>query len=216
MRAGSASAPLRRALFLKGTDPPAPTAVAAKATHQVHAHCSTLTAGFKDAGMTTAFILDPFSDTVDLEGFERLAHERHGWNFNRLSFHESQTDPKAFLPRLFAAAESADILLCFGQYLWIQFGVPGFYERIEQKLVAGTPFFLQFVRLLERSGSQQLEPGIVRLLRRLNVLPTSNKVFNYVDAHSDHSSGGSCWFRKGDGCLVNPQILSGVDKVLIT
>ena len=57
---------------------------------------------------------------------------------------------------------------------------------------------------------------MAKLLKHLSVLPTLNRVFSIVDAHHDHSSGASCWFRSGDGCLMNPQILNGVDKVLIT
>jgi len=60
--------------------------------------------------MTTALILDPFYGRVDLGGFERLARERHGWNFNRLSFTESQRDPVAFFPILLAAVRRLTLL----------------------------------------------------------------------------------------------------------
>ena len=92
--------------------------------------------------MTVALILDPFFGEVDLEGFQRLARERHGWTFSRLSFNESQADHVSFFPKLYTAVERADVLLCFGNYNWFHYCryVGGLYERIEQKLAAGSPF----------------------------------------------------------------------------
>ena len=47
-------------------------------------------------------------------------------------------------------------------------------------------------------------------------MPTRNRIFSYLDAHPEHMSGGSCWFKMEDGCLMNPQILGGIKQVLIT
>ncbi len=119
---------------------------------------------------------------------------------------------------MLAAVEAADVLLCFRDYFWFAYSdfVDDFYDRIEQKLSTGAPFFLPFIRLLEGPTSPQRLRSVERFLQRLKILPTFNKVFSFVDAHPDHDSGGSCWFRSGDGCLMNPQILGGVDKVLIS
>ena len=86
---------------------------------------------------------------------------------------------------------------------------------IEQKLDSGIPFFLEFVRAAEGLKSGQLHSSVGTFLRRLGVIPTPNRIFSVLDAHPDHMSGGSCWFRVEDGCLMNPQILGGVEKVLL-
>jgi len=87
--------------------------------------------------MTKAFILDPFFSVDDLSGFKQQAGERQGWDFERLSFAESQADPWGYLPRVISAVEYADIILCFGDYFWFNFCQSehtGFYDLIEQKL----------------------------------------------------------------------------------
>jgi hypothetical protein len=170
--------------------------------------------------MTNVLILDPtFGNVDDLMGFKNLAREQHDWSFTRLSFEASQSNPPGYSKELYPAVERADIVLCFGNYFWFTFcevADSTFSNLIDQKLSSGVPFLLELVRAAERIRSRQLGASVQILLRRLGVLPTLNRIFSEIDAHPDHVSGGSCWFRREDGCLMNPQILGGIDKVLIS
>lgn len=167
--------------------------------------------------MTTALILDPIYEANHLTAFTNKARELYGWTFVRLSFSDSQADPIGYSKQVVTAVESADVILCFGDYFWFNFcqSIPEFSKLIEQKLSSGTPFFLEFVRAAEGLKSRQLHGSVGQFLRRLGVIPTQNRIFSVLDAHLDHESGGSCWFRSEDGCLMNPEILGGVDKILL-
>jgi hypothetical protein len=116
---------------------------------------------------------------------------------------DSQADPIGYSKQVLTAVESADVILCFGDYFWFNFcqNIPEFSKLIEQKLSSGTPFFLEFVRAAEALKSRQLHSSVGQFLRRLGVIPTQNKIFSVLDAHLDHESGGSCWFRSEDGLL---------------
>jgi hypothetical protein len=167
--------------------------------------------------MTTAFILDPIEGADHLTAFTNKARELHGWTFVRLILSDSQADPWYF-KQILTAVESADVILCFGNYFWFMYcqNIPEFSKLIDQKLNSGTPFFLEFVRAAEGLQRDQIHSSVGQFLRRLGVIATQNRIFSDLDAHLDHMSGGSCWFRSEDGCLINPQILGGVDKILLT
>jgi hypothetical protein len=170
--------------------------------------------------MTNALILDPIYRNVDdLTGFKQIAHQLHGWSFTRLSFDASQSYPVEYLKQVYATVERADIILCFGDYFWFMFTEAvgsTFADLILHKLSSGAPFFCELVRAAEKIRSGYLKASAQNFFRRLGVLPTRNRIFSRTDAHADHVSGSSCWFRKDDGCLMNPQILGGIDKVLIS
>jgi hypothetical protein len=95
--------------------------------------------------MATAFILDPIEGANHLTAFTNKAYELHRWTFVRLSFSDSQADPMRYLKQVLTAVESADVILCFGNYFWFNFcqNIPEFSKLIEQKLTSGTPFFLE-------------------------------------------------------------------------
>jgi hypothetical protein len=167
--------------------------------------------------MTTAFILDPIEGADHLTAFTNKARELHGWTFVRLSYSDSQADPLYF-KKVLTAVESADVILGFGSYFWFDYCqyIPEFSKLIEQKLSSGTPFFLEFVRAAEKLENGQLHSSVGQFLRRLGVIATQNRIVSELDAHLDHISGTSSWFRSEDGCLINPQILAGVNKILLT
>ena len=157
--------------------------------------------------MTKVLILDPFHKVDDLSEFKALAHLHCEWDFTRLSFEMSQSSPRDYLRVVLLAVEKAEIILCFGNFFWFGFcegAGTEFADLLEHKLSSGTPFFLQLVRAADKLRSGLFGESFGQFLRRLNVIPTHNKIFSQLDAHPDHESGTSCWFKKEDGCFINP------------
>jgi len=168
--------------------------------------------------MINVVIFDPIYNNDRLTEFKSIASQLKGWRFQQLSFAQSQLDPVAFLKIIYDTVDSADILLCFGDFFWFKFcdGVgPELIERIEKKLREGTPLFMQLIRVAEGLKTGQHSSKLTRLLRHLELIPTVNKIFSDVDANNSHCSGSSIWLRHSDGCLMNPQVLRGIEKVLI-
>ncbi len=162
-----------------------------------------------------AFVLDAKHERERHAGFVDLVRTETDWHISQLSFADSQADPVGFYPKVIGALEEADIIICFGDYFWFRFcGHTGgeFQKVIEKKLQVGVPFYLQLIRAQENRPPQ----GLLDFFKRLEIIPTKYRVFSDTDAYEAHQSGSACWFRKSDGCFLNPEILKGIDKIALS
>lgn len=98
---------------------------------------------------------------------------------------------------------------------------PEFRKTLLSKIDEGTPFFIQSMRRWESyfnpfGGANDDDKKFPRdFFRHIGVVPTPIKVFS-KDMHEGDWSGAQSWFRAGDGCFLNADLLGGVSKILIS
>lgn len=167
-----------------------------------------------------ALILDPTSDSGDrLASIKNLMTVFADWKITQLSFSESQQDPVSYADKVIEAVKNADVVLCFGDFFWFRFmsGLGDvFYEELEKKLSGGVPFYFEIPRRSDSIKNGSNLQHLSKLLRRLEVLPTENRVFSDLDYLNAHQSGTSIWFRKSDKCFLNPIIFNQVSEVFLS
>jgi hypothetical protein len=81
---------------------------------------------------------------------------------------------------------------------------------------SGVPALFQLPRFFDRLRSGQIASRVERIFRDCEVNSTNNRVYSELDFYRDHSSPMSSWFRKSDGCLLNPELFTGIDRLLMS
>lgn len=173
------------------------------------------------------FFLDvyeaPDHEKSRIEGFWRLAESEFDATLVRLPLYTRAMDNVAYCNNAVAALEDAEAIVGLGnKHLVNSFeNAYNFNNLLKEKIDDGTPFFLQSIRDWERyfhphgGGRAEHHRYVRELYKHIEVSLTPTKVFS-GDAHETDWSGASIWFRSGDGCFINSEILGGNDKVLLS
>jgi hypothetical protein len=169
-----------------------------------------------------ALILDPSYGLRNKAGPIRdLATDHFSWSWEQISFEDTQTkNPKPILSRAFLAVEQTDVLIGLGDYFlfsWLgeDYGEE-FVTLIRDRMRAGMPALFQLPRFFDGLRTGQIPPWTERIFRDCDVVSTNNRVYSELDSYLGHSSPTSPWFRKADGCLLNPELFTGIDSILIS
>lgn len=168
------------------------------------------------------FILDPIlpDQPSRTKKFQALAEKEFDWRFERQDMFTGQVDGRRWIEDVFAALERADVAACFGNWLTVaQLGdeAERFLQRLGEKARNGMPVLLQLQRLGEDLASRTpLAPNsLTRILKNFEVYPSTVRVGSESHAAETHSSAYVCWFTKGDGCLNNPSLFTGIERVIM-
>lgn len=117
--------------------------------------------------------------------------------------------------------ERATLVISLGSFHWLKFfnselGVNSF---LRCAIKEGKPFIFQSVRGWEKHFSQLgKQPGsdaVQALYRLIGVTPTEMKVFTN-DTPSVVGGGAVAYFRAGDNCFLNADVLGASDCILLT
>jgi hypothetical protein len=169
-----------------------------------------------------ALVIDPTYGPRNSAGPIRdIATNNLSWSWEQISFEETQAgDPTKVLSRLRGAIEGCDILICLGDFFlfsWLgeAFG-DEYIKLVQDRMRAGMPALFQLPRFFDGLKSGQIAPRTERIFRDCEVLSTNNRVHTEHDSYRGHSSPMTPWFRKADGCLLNPELFTGIDKLLMS
>jgi hypothetical protein len=169
-----------------------------------------------------ALILDPTYRSKNSAGpLCDLARDHFSWSFSQFSFEETQvSDPRPILSRVRTALEEADVLIGLGNFFifaWLGDGYGDEYVKLVQdRMRAGMPALFQLPRFFDGLRTGQIAARTELIFRGCDVLSTNNRVYSDQDSYTGHSSPMSPWFRKADGCLLNPEIFTGIDSILMS
>lgn len=117
--------------------------------------------------------------------------------------------------------ERATLIMSLGSFHWPKFfnnelGVNSF---LQDAIKEGKPFIFQSVRGWEKYfskfGRQPGSDAVQPLFRLIGVTPTAMKVFTN-DTPSDVGGGAVAYFRAGDNCFLNADVLGDSDSILLT
>jgi hypothetical protein len=114
----------------------------------------------------------------------------------------------------------ATLLLSLGSFYWLKFfgQVFGVNALIQDEIRDGKPFIFQSVRGWEKYfskfGTQPGSEPIQALFRLMGVTPTPLQVFTN-DAGSSVGGGAVAFFRAGDNCFLNADVLGDSDAILL-
>ncbi|MEQ9695935.1 hypothetical protein [Shimia sp. SDUM112013] len=173
------------------------------------------------------FFLDvyekPHDEKTRVEGFWELAAREFGASLARFPLFTSDMDNVAYCKRVIEALEESEAVVGLtNKELITTFGDGyGFFSKLIEKIKEGTPFLLQSIRDWERyfspRGGGQLEhyQYVRELYKHIEVFPTPTKVFS-TDRHKDDWSDSSVWFRAGDSCFLNSELLGGREEALLS
>jgi hypothetical protein len=173
--------------------------------------------------MTLCFILDPQipHQPSRCDIFQALASTEFGWRFERKQMFTGQIDGQRWIEDVFAALERADVTVCFGEWLAVaQLGPESerFLKRLGERARNGMPVLLQVYRLGEKAANSapSIPVGLIRLLRDFEVQPSDIRVGSERLIVETHPHPYVSWFTKGDGCLSNPRLFTGIERVLMS
>ena len=173
--------------------------------------------------MTRCFILDPIipGQPSRIDRFQALAGATFGWQFERKQMFSGQTDGPRWIEDIFAALDRADVTACFGEWLAVnQLGIAAdrFLKRLAERARNGMPVLLQVPGLRAKAANHPptVVPGVLDLLKEFEVQPSTIRVGSDLHASQTHISPYCCWFTKGDGCLTNPNLFTGIERVLMS
>ena len=169
-----------------------------------------------------AIILDPSYGSKNRAGpICELARDHFSWSLEQISFEDTQGgNPSSIITRVRTSFEEADVLIGLGDFFifaWLgeEHG-DQFVDLVRDRMRGGMPALFQLPRFFDGLKNRQIAARTERILRDCEVLSTNNRVYSEQDSYEGHSSPMSPWFRKGDGCLLNPEIFTGIDSVLMS
>lgn len=169
-----------------------------------------------------ALILDPsYGSRNSAEMLRKLANENFSWSFEQIEYQDTQVaDPIPVLSRVRKALEEADVLIGLGNFFifsWLGEGYGDQYvQLVKDRMRAGMPALFQLPRFFDGLKSGQIAARTERIFRDCDVHSTNNRVYSEHDSYHGHSSPMSSWFRKADRCLLNPELFSEIDGVLLS
>jgi hypothetical protein len=91
-----------------------------------------------------------------------------------------------------------------------------YIHLVQDRMRSGMPALFQLPRFYDKLRSGEIEGPVDRIFRDCEVHSTDNRVYSELDPYRGHSSPMTCWFRKSDGCLLNPEIFTGIDCFLMS
>jgi hypothetical protein len=169
-----------------------------------------------------ALVLDPSYGAHNRAGPLRdLATSNFSWSWEQIDFEETQVaDPGPILTRVRTALEASDVLIGLGDFFlfaWLgeAFG-DEYVKLVQDRMHAGMPALFQLPRAFDRFRTGEIAARVERIFRDSEVFSTNNRVYSEQDYYEGHSSPMSCWFRKSDGCLLNPELFTGIDRLLMS
>jgi hypothetical protein len=168
-----------------------------------------------------ALVLDPIHGARNPAApLSDLAKAHYSWSIEQVSFEDTQRNPRPTLSRVQEALEEVDVVIGLGDFFLFDW-LPGeigekYVDRVQSRMRAGLPCLFQLPRFFDGLRSGQIAKRAERIFRACEVFSTNNRVFSEHDSYVGHSSPMSPWFRKADGCLLNPELFTGIESVLMS
>ena len=137
-----------------------------------------------------------------------------------IDYWESYGHPDQMFSKFQREVEESSLLLSLGSFFWVKYfhAMPGFRSFMHSVICNGKPFIFQSVRGWEtyyRNQPDTARNEEIRLLFRLvGVEPTQLKVFT-DDYASAVGGGSSAYFRSGDNCFLNADVLGDSEAILL-
>jgi hypothetical protein len=170
--------------------------------------------------MVRALVLDPSHGSRNSAGpICDLAKRDFSWSCEQISYEETQVaDFKPVLSRLRRAFEECDVLIGLGNFFLFKWlGEPfgdEYIKLVQDRMRAGMPALFQLPRFFDLLQTGQIAGRTERIFRDCEVMSTARKVYSEKDFYP--GPWGTSWFRKSDGCLLNPELFTGIDSLLLS
>ncbi|XHC10700.1 hypothetical protein ABWH98_24760 [Labrenzia sp. ac12] len=128
-------------------------------------------------------------------------------------------DPGAFARQFKTDIDDAALIVGLGNYLWVKYfnDALGVYDHLINAISSGKPFVFQSVRGWEKFYAYLEDPGnpfVRSLFKSVGVMPTPVKVFT-DDSPTNVGGGAVAFFRAGDNCFLNADVLGETDELLL-
>ena len=123
------------------------------------------------------------------------------------------------MTRIRTALEGCDVLIGLGNFFlfsWLGSFGDEYIQLVRDRMRSGMPALFQLPRFFDNLRSGQIDARVERIIRDCEVHSTNNRVYSEADFYRGHSSPMTSWFRKSDGCLLNPELFSGIDRLLMS
>jgi hypothetical protein len=160
------------------------------------------------------------------EGFFDIGKELYDWRVTTPPVLNAGTDIVAWLEEFHSQIEGCDLIALPGGI-----GVLGnlsaeylvdVIRHLTSKISYGCPFVCEMGGLYEILHSPFSDKDCVSQIqiffRWLGVLPTTYEIFSQTDRLEQCGvvDDKLCWFRRADGCFINPDLFRSVDRLLIS
>jgi hypothetical protein len=158
------------------------------------------------------------------KGIENLTRILNGYDLDVVKYQsdafKNYSSIEDFANEFKKEIAGSSLIISTGTFFWLKYFNKhfGVLSCLTEALSSGTPFIFQSVRGWENffanDFNKELNSAIVSVFKLIGVQPTGKKVFT-ADSPTSVGGGASAFFRSGDNCFLNADILDATETILI-